>query len=324
MFRLRARRADLYRKGDPLVHYPDQHRYSFHGITLASEVPLPTLNPSVAPANDAVITLRRGDPPTVLEKAAATAITYQVTPSQYLLTLPKIVRYLISDGESIVYGHTDGDAESATFFGLNWAFPALLLQRGITTLQASAIETAEGAVIICGAPGSGKSTLVAKLNQMGYRLLADEFVTLQIDAAGQPFTYPGSPNIHLWRKSLNQLGYTDRILQPVRPGIQKFALPISEDTFCDQALPLARIYVLASMRGDKAMLTPVSPEKALVMLLHHLTHRRMALDTRQMQVHWQLIARTIQRVPVTLLSYASFGYEADQLAQVIEPDWKPT
>lgn len=302
---------------------PGVRHYQFHGINLVSTTDLADIPFSTAPDDPSSVTIRVGDVPTSLPNATATNITYQVAQDQCLLTLPRIARYLVSGGREIVY-HNAGDEQSAMLFLLYWAFPALLHQLGILPLYASAIETPQGAVVFCGAPGAGKSTIAAKLVQQGYHLLADDLVAVRLDDAGQPQVMSGSPTLHLWLRSLRQLGYTDKdisALQALRPGLFKYRLPVDAHSgFCDHPLPLARLYLVYPVDHQPPTTPPVSQRNALPTLLHHITHRQMAFEMGKMRQHWQTAAQIMSRVEVSFLTYRGYGFESDQLAPVVEQD----
>jgi HprK-related kinase A len=72
-------------------------------------------------------------------------------------------------------------AQSAAFleWGLNWCLSQHV--EDLLTIHAAVIERDGGALLLPGAPGSGKSTLCAALVARGWRLLSDEFALLRLD-----------------------------------------------------------------------------------------------------------------------------------------------
>ena len=59
-------------------------------------------------------------------------------------------------------------------FLLGSCLGALLHQRGVLALHASAIETDQGAVLFMGDSGMGKSTTLQAFIKRGYKMLADD------------------------------------------------------------------------------------------------------------------------------------------------------
>lgn len=76
--------------------------------------------------------------------------------------------------------------------------PAISVMRGYEALHAVAVESPSGGVVGIMAPsGSGKSTLAATLLRSGWRLFADDQLTLSEDAAGSLWAHPGTPHLTL-------------------------------------------------------------------------------------------------------------------------------
>ena len=64
---------------------------------------------------------------------------------------------------------------------LRAVLPLVLQLRGHEVLHASAVTSARGLVILCGASGTGKSTTAHGLSRRGYRVWADDAVVLDIE-----------------------------------------------------------------------------------------------------------------------------------------------
>ena len=87
--------------------------------------------------------------------------------------------------------------------GLDWQraligkiLPSISVMRGYEALHAAAVDSPEGVVAIMAPSGSGKSTVVIELLRRGWRLFADDVLTLDhMDAAVR--AYPGTPHMNL-------------------------------------------------------------------------------------------------------------------------------
>src|SRR6185437_2076265 len=80
----------------------------------------------------------------------------------------------------------------------------VMLLRGVVCLHASAVAIGEGAIALVGPAGSGKSTTAAAFAERGYRVLAEDVVTL--DDRGYRFLLqPGYPCIRLWPAAVKAL-----------------------------------------------------------------------------------------------------------------------
>jgi hypothetical protein len=151
----------------------------------------------------------------------------------------------------------------------------LLLQRGIFLLHACALAWDAGAILIAGVSGAGKSTLAAALVQQGCRLLSDDIslVTMAEDGA---IVHPGTPQIRLWRESLDLLGIAEPGLTRVCTGEEKFYWPVGASFEPTPRRVLAFIE-LAVAQGAGCTITKISGVERLKMLVAH-TYRGECLD----------------------------------------------
>jgi hypothetical protein len=123
---------------------------------------------------------------------------------------------------------------------------ALLLQRGNIVLHGNAISTDKKTCeIFVGDSGAGKSTLAASRYLQDDWVLADDVCVVQFNEQGQPFVLPSYPQLKLWQDSAELLGVDTAELKEVRPGQNKFALPI-KDRFIAEPLPLKAINELTA------------------------------------------------------------------------------
>ena len=98
---------------------------------------------------------------------------------------------------------------------------ALLQQRGVMTLHASAIETQAGAVLFAGPSGIGKSSLAAALVERGNTMLADDVTGVVLDAAGRPVALSAFPVARQYQ-TLNPRAGTPLPSEPVMLTVQRY------------------------------------------------------------------------------------------------------
>ena len=97
--------------------------------------------------------------------------TWQIADKQFLLRVPNVARFMLTDGNQIVFApESEASAADVPIFIMGTVFGILLHQRQQIVLHASAVEVNGKAIVFCGPSGEGKSTLAAALAQRGYRL----------------------------------------------------------------------------------------------------------------------------------------------------------
>jgi hypothetical protein len=197
------------------------YRYRIAGLTVSSDIEIPGLHQPVddGPAD---VSIRLADVPETLEDAVSSGPTWALAQDRFLLRVPGIARFLLTNGDAIVYqaGPNAQPGDIAAFV-TGAAFGVLLHQRGLMVLHASSVKVNGSAALFMGSSGAGKSTLAAALAQRGYPIVTDDFCVVGYDAAAHPVVYPDSRLPKLWANTIRRLGLADRRRQPVRGRISQ-------------------------------------------------------------------------------------------------------
>ncbi len=219
--------------------------YRVSGLSVASEIVLPGMianTEACAPE----VTIRRGPVPTQLSAPSTAGPTWQIAGNQFLLSIPEIARFLLTDGREIVFAPaSDAAIADIPIFVLGTVFGILLHQREQVVLHASAVRVNGKAVLFCGGSGAGKSTLAAALAQRGYPLVNDDVCTIAI-IDNVPTVYPDGRQLKLWAQSIERLDLAQRRGERVRASLEKFYVEPAE--VFSEPLPLGAIYMLREER----------------------------------------------------------------------------
>lgn len=105
------------------------HSYRICGLSVASDIALPGMIAATADSF-AEVTIRKGEVPQMLPNATITGPTWQISGKQFLLSVPNVARFLLNDGQQIVFApESDASAEDVPIFILGTVFGILLHQR---------------------------------------------------------------------------------------------------------------------------------------------------------------------------------------------------
>lgn len=222
-------------------------QYFISGLRVSSELVLLGAIPDYAGAANTAVAIRRGLVPASLPDATARGRTWEIVGETFLLRVPRLARFLIESGREITVEIEPGSEErDATSFVLGSAFGILLHQRGALVLHGAAVEKDGRAIVICGAPGAGKSTLAAALCRNGYAFAADDMCVISADAQRRPVVLPDGRKLKLWKESIDKLDLQTRRGDAVRETFEKYYV----DPFNSAGTPprLAAIYVLRDAR----------------------------------------------------------------------------
>ncbi len=227
------------------------HLYTIAGLSVGSDVALPSLNAAGAVPRRPDVRIRRAAVPRALDGAEALGPNWQIAGRRFLLRVPNIARFLLTDGREIAFEAEPGvDAPDISIFLLGTAFGILLHQRRQIVLHASAVRVNGKAVLFCGPSGAGKSTLAAALAQRGYPVMTDDFCAVTVTQASIPMVHPGGRQLKLWAHTIERLQLKGRSGARVRSRSEKFY--VDPGLTQADALPLGALYALRQTQLPQA------------------------------------------------------------------------
>jgi hypothetical protein len=223
------------------------HFYYTSGLSVGSEIVLPGLHAAAADVGAPDVRIRRRPVPAAFENASALGPTWQIAGKQFLLRIPNVARFLLTDGQEIAFEAEPGaDADDIPIFILGTAFGILLHQREQIVLHGSAVRVNGKAILFCGPSGAGKSTLAAALSQRGYPLITDDFCAITATEAGTPMVHPDGRQLKLWAQAIEKLDLQESRGARVRSRLEKFYVDPGHTH--GEALPLGLVYALRQAR----------------------------------------------------------------------------
>jgi hypothetical protein len=226
------------------------HSYNVSGLSVRSEIALPGVF-AQAVHDEPDVTIRRRAVPEGLENPVAFGPTWQIAGEHFLLRIPDIARFLLSNGREIAFElEPAASADDVPIFLLGTVFGILLHQREQIVLHASAVRINGKAVLFCGSSGAGKSTIAAALVQRGYSLMTDDVCAVAMTDAGVPIVYPDGRQLKLWAQSIDRLDLAARRGERVRDRLEKFYVEPAEAL--SEPLPLGAVYALREERPPHA------------------------------------------------------------------------
>lgn len=257
--------------------------------------------------------------PLKLDERTTRGPLFEVSPGRFLLRLQGVASYLVKDGDEIIVDKApNGDHDSVRLFLLGPVLGALLHQKGMLPLHASAIETENGAVLFGGVSGVGKSALAAIFSSRGYRVIADEFSVVDADSTN---VQPAFPRLLLWSDVIEQAGLWSPDVRPARPGLRKYHVPVQE-TFARSALPIRAIYVVRVTLGGNSGISRLAG-LAKVSKLMDCTYRRQFLKGMNSERrHLDQVTRIARSTTISTVARPITG-TLIETADLIERDFSP-
>lgn len=238
--------------------------YRAFGLNIASCIEFPELN-QVQGIPDIFIefgSLVKIDP-----LAPERAIRYAVDKKRFRMQLESIGMFGVDEGKRITIDLEDGvQPDSIRTVLLGSVFSALLTQRRVIQLHASAISHPKGCILFAGESGMGKSTLVTGLMNRGYVVLSDDVSAVDINDKGKPMLVPSYPQIKLWKESIDHFNLDLDSLKRINNRYEKRAVVVDKQKFHEHPLPIHKIYFLDVHENPVPEINPTEPAQAFVTL----------------------------------------------------------
>lgn len=299
-----------------------KYSYKVFGLNIASEILLPELLPAIDTPDIADVDIYLGQVPDEIDGVIEKTKNFQAAKNQFLLHIPGVGRYYVTNGNRIVVEPFENVQEmSVRVFLLGTAFGALLLQRGILPIHGSAVVINGCAVILTGVSGAGKSTLLAAFRERGYSFITDDVAAVTVNEDGIAIVHSAYPQQKLWRDSADIIGVDTNSLTPFysQHNKDKFVIPVHKG-FWQSPVRLVGIYEIRVDRCRDVTLKRLSGVDKLAVLMNH-TYRSWLIDGLNIKpVHFQQCVAVARQVAVSRLTRPEGVFSLDEQVRLLEQD----
>lgn len=293
------------------------YNYEVFGWNVSSEIELTELWEGDSQTTIDVV-IKKAKLPDVLEGAVKKGVGFQIKPGNYLLTIDKIAKYYVKEGEEI---HIDiypgASMNDVKVFLYASVFGALCHLRGELPLHAGAIMHHNKAYLFTGNTGSGKSTTVAALQKRGYSVLTDDLAPLKFNANDEATISQGISRIKLWGDALDRISIPYSPEDQIREDIAKFHTPVlkklNESTF-----PVRKIFILEPRGNEELTITELKGKAKIIGVMKH-TFRTQLIDGFGLkQIHFESCAKLINQVQIFKINQPRKVNKLEKLVDLIE------
>jgi hypothetical protein len=296
-----------------------RYRYRAHGLNFHSDIDLPELDPFDGHPD---VVIQYGQVPERLNGAVTRGRDYEAALGRYLLDVPGIARYFVTDGRDVRIAPAPGaDDEEIRPFILSSVMGALAHQKGLLALHASAVEVDGRSVLFAGASGAGKSTLAAAFHDRGYPLITDDIAMVSFNQDGHPLVHAGNRRLKLSAACLEHVGASLGARRQLRAARQKYSVVVP----CSASaalLPIARVFLLAGRNAPAIALHPLSGQSKVSALVRGTYRRRMLTALGQSTAHFAQCTAVGRRVEVVSVDRPVHLEELPRLVDRLEAEFR--
>lgn len=295
-----------------------EYIYRAFGLIIGSGIEIPEL-PGAKEEPDVVI--EAGSVPESLENPRVVGVRFQAKPGHFLLKVDHIAKYLVSAGSKItVEAFPGAQEEDIRLFLLGSVFGAVIHQRGLFPLHASAIKVNSQCVVFCGASGTGKSTTAKAFIKQGYHLHSDDICVVSTGSNGIPMAYPGYPRLKLWEDALEKIGMDAASYSRVRRVLDKFTVPVT-DRFNHEPLPIKKIYVLAPWNREDIEINELTGMEKFNVLKNHTYRFRFVEGLANQVSHFKTVGAVGRQIPLARVQRPRRLFLLEELADMLKNDF---
>jgi len=287
-----------------------------HGLTIRPDVALPGIAPARAAEPDVTLELverlpapapahtryRAGAPDDATARVEIVDDVRGHTAFRYgdgtavdvdLRSTPVGIRAAIAPGQTL---------EDLTAYLYGPVLGFVLRVRGRLAMHASCVRIGDGAVLLAGPPGAGKSTTAAALAMRGLTVVADDLTALnQDDEDDAPRAWPAFDHLRLWPDGGRVVLGDATPLERITPGWDKRRFPLEGESFAGGPVPVRAVFTLRPRRGAHAVVRPLAPMRAVVTLAT-LTYANYLLDAPMRARELMQLGALVRAVPVLALT----------------------
>ena len=290
--------------------------YRAFGLVLHSDLQISSLVECQEQTAD--VTIRRGEIlPLTEEMTFSTSFgNWKAARNCFYLAVSHVAEYLILDGNQIiVQPYPNATGEDVGAFLVSSAIAALLQQRKLLLLHASAVRTSEGAILFVGRSGIGKSTTLAAMVDQGYEMLADDVAAIDTETGGAPTIIPAVPIMRLRPEALRKIyGETWRYA-PVRKNLEKYLVPT--DKYSEQRSSVRGVFLLDTHESENISTEKISFSESFYWLSNFTFRKRFYNGLDLSEFHFNALTKFLKSTQVVHVRRPEYQLSVDELCETV-------
>ena len=313
------------------------NRYRIYGLVIETEVEfiqLEKATPDEGTAENTIYIRQEKcaeEVVAIVEKADAMKLKYAIS-SQVSSFFNKGGYYLIRNGKEIIFETKEGYTPSTvSAWLLGYCMAILLFERRTIAIHCSAVASKDGAFLISGEMGAGKSSLTRKMLERGFGIMADDVAAVRIpekacasDQKGEKditvegaYVYPAFPYQKLCRNEVESRKFNMDELIYIDETKDKFLVPV-KDKFVSKPQRLQFLMYLVVANTEKVMVQKLSGLNQLMAIRNNVFLHRLTGDWENSREYGETCLQIAAKCPVYMIARPAVGNSLDEIADIVE------
>lgn len=296
------------------------YRYKIYGEIVESEFELKLLVPAIgSDTSQDVITIFERD---VENEVLSFLEEHNAIQKQYEIGLKKSAfknkggYYLIQDGKEIFIKLKEGYTyETISSWILGFCLSMALLQKGSLTVHCSALATENGAILISGTPGAGKSSLATKLLEHGFKLMADDMAGVRFDN-GDCMICPAFPFQKLCSNEIEKKGLCKADLIYINEDKDKYLVPVN-DIFEYKPKKLQAFFYIIKAPVEKLIINKLSGFDCFISIKDNLFLHKLPGDWEKTPGVINMCMKIASSCPIYLIIRPEISDTLEEICQTV-------
>ena len=258
--------------------------YQAFGLCLSSELALNHFLP-LSPHSRPDVSISIGLVPETIPSPIHQGRWMQASQKDYLLEIPQLGKFLVSDGRKIVVEPFDGiELHILNTYLLGIILAPLLFQRKMFPLHASAVSNGKQCYLFAADSGTGKSTMAANFITDGFKLIADDICVLSIDKGGNPTVQGGNFRMKLSNASIRSAAFDAKAALGLGKFDDKHSIELAQQSI-SEAVKLDHLIFISKEERNENSITSLTASEAMSKLIRY-TYKPQLLKFFHREAHF--------------------------------------
>ena len=210
--------------------------------------------------------------------------------------------FVVENGDKITYSLKDGGKIMyLRSYLLGFGMSMIAMQRNMLSIHCSALADDNGAILIAGESGAGKSTVTKAFLENGYRLMADDMAWVETKKDGKSYAKPAFPFQKLCRNVVVEKGLSFEDLIYVDEDKDKFLVPYKGE-FSTCEVPVKGLIMLCATDSDEVATEEIKGISKMTVCANNLFLRHLLGPGRYAPEFGQKCLKMASAMPMYCIS----------------------